>query len=92
MPAEAARRIPGFDQMSPREQMAAQYKLTDEYQTFFINDPFRDMHDTQYGATAQKAGAGSNHDTIKAIRNMATYMFVKPSRILKTRSTDRILR
>ena len=31
MPAEAARRIPGFDQMSPREQMAAQYKLTDEY-------------------------------------------------------------
>lgn len=31
MPSDAARRIPGFEDMSPREQMAAKYKLMDEY-------------------------------------------------------------
>lgn len=31
---------------------------------------------------------GGNQTRVMAIRNMATYMFVKPSRILKTRSTD----
>lgn len=31
---------------------------------------------------------GGNQTRALAIRNMATYMFVKPSRILKTRSTD----
>lgn len=30
-PADAVKRIPGFDQMSPREQLAVQYQLTDEY-------------------------------------------------------------
>lgn len=34
MPSEAARRIPGFKDMSPREQLAATYKLTDEYHKF----------------------------------------------------------
>lgn len=38
-----------------------------------------------YVAMSRDAG---NQTRITAIRNMATYMFVKPSRILKTRSTD----
>lgn len=38
-----------------------------------------------YVAMSRDAG---NQTRVMAIRNMATYMFVKPSRILKTRSTD----
>lgn len=38
-----------------------------------------------YVATSRDGG---NQTRMAAIRNMATYMFVKPSRILKTRSTD----
>ena len=38
-----------------------------------------------YVATSRDGG---NQSRMAAIRNMATYMFVKPSRILKTRSTD----